>query len=154
MRWLSLFSWLKSALPPVQNGILLTWAVIQALLSTAKIPTIKVGFFPFILRSVADHSTVYTTMLNLVKFVNQLEQKSLLLFSDEGVFRIVVAIMLACPIDLQTVVPCLCGFHHGLMCTTLYKNIYPWQWNRRFIAWNRYLWNKSIRTAAFWNTLR
>jgi hypothetical protein len=92
-------SCLKSALPSNQNKTLPTWAGIQALLSTAKIPIMQVAFLPFIPRPVTDPSTVYTAMLNFVKVANQLEQKSLPLFCDEGVFRIVVDIILIRPIE-------------------------------------------------------
>ena len=77
------------------------------------------AFLPFIPRPVTEHPTVYTDMRNFVKIADQLEQKSLPLFCDEGVFRIVVDIFLQHPLQFQSLVPCLGGFHmaqHAQQC--------------------------------------
>ena len=56
-------------------------------------------------------STVFTAMLNFVKVLKQLKQKSLPVFADEGVFRIMLDIYLKCPDTFSDLVPMLGGFH-------------------------------------------
>ena len=102
---------LKSAVDNNFDGNLPIWAGIRALLSNANAPQMHVAVLPFIPRSVTEHPTVYTAMRNFVKIADQLEQKSLPLFCDEGVFRIVVDIFLQHPLQFQSLVPCLGGFH-------------------------------------------
>ena len=72
--------------------ILPSWAGTQVLLSESQVPLMHVDFLPFLPHPVTEHATVYTAMLNYVKVLNQLEQKSLLIFCDEGVFRLVLNI--------------------------------------------------------------
>ena len=50
-------------------------------------------------------------MLNFVKVLKQLKQKSLPVFADEGVFRIMLDIYLKCPDKFNDLVPMLGGFH-------------------------------------------
>ena len=54
------------------NDMIPLWAGILALISTAGVPEMHVGFFPFIPQPVTEYSTVYTSMLNFVKVVNRL----------------------------------------------------------------------------------
>ena len=49
-----------------------------------------VSFLPFILKSITEYSTVYTSMLNFVKIAKQLDQGALPIFCDKGLFRILV----------------------------------------------------------------
>ena len=74
------------------NEPLPSWAGIQALLSSAKVPLMQVGFLPFLPFPVTEYSTVFTAMLNSIKVLKQLQQKSLPVFPDEGVFRIMLDI--------------------------------------------------------------
>ena len=69
-----------------------TWARCKSLLSKQPVSTMQVGFIPFIPSPVTDQSTVYTAMKNFL--LKQLEQNSLPLFCDEGVFRIVLKVYL------------------------------------------------------------
>ena len=68
-----------------------TWAAIKSLISDYNIPIIQVGFLP---KPVKEHSTVYTAMINFVKVLEQLDQKSMPIFCDEGVCRMAVDIYL------------------------------------------------------------
>ena len=43
------------------------------------------------------HATVYTAMINVVKVLEQLDQKSIPIFCDEDVHHIVVDIYIKCP---------------------------------------------------------
>ena len=44
-----------------------------------------------------EHVTVYTAMINFIKVLEQLDQKSLPIFFDEGVYCIVEDIHIKCP---------------------------------------------------------
>ena len=54
----------------------------------------RVGIPHFIPKPVTGYSTIYTLLLNFVKVSTRLDQEALLLFCDEGVFRIVLDIYL------------------------------------------------------------
>ena len=69
-----------------------SWTGIRALILSAKVPKVHVGFLLFIPKPVTEYSTIYTSMLNFVKMSNPLDQKTLPLLCDEGVFRIVLDI--------------------------------------------------------------
>ena len=71
-----------------------SWSGIRSLLSETKIPLMQVGFLPFIPRPVTKYSTMYTAMKNFVSLNVQLKQKTLPVFNDEGVFRIILDIFL------------------------------------------------------------
>ena len=50
-------------------------------------------------------------MKNFIKVLQQPDQKALLFFFGEGVYRIVVDIYLKCSNEFNMLVPCLGGFH-------------------------------------------
>ena len=62
-----------------------TWAAIKSLISYSNIPIMQVEFVPFIPKPVTEHAPVYTAMINIVKVLEQLDQKSMPIFCDEGV---------------------------------------------------------------------
>ena len=62
-----------------------TWVAIKSLISDSNIPIMQVEFLPFIPKPVTEHATVYTAMINIVKVLEQLDQKSMPIFCDEGV---------------------------------------------------------------------
>ena len=70
-----------------------------------------VAFLLFLPHFANKVATVCTAMQNYVKLLNQLKQKSLPIFCDEGVFRPVLNIYLKCPEDFKNLVPMLGGFH-------------------------------------------
>ena len=82
---------------------MLSWA--------SNVPVMQVGFLPMIPHPVTEHSTVYTAMNNFFKVLPQLDQRSMPVFCDEGVYRLVVEIHLKCPEKFKPLVPCLGGFH-------------------------------------------
>ena len=90
-----------------------TWVVIKSLISDFNMPIIQVGFLPFIPKPVTEHATVYTAMINFVKVLEQLDEKSMPIFCDQGVYRIVVGIYIKCPEKFKALVPCLGGFCMG-----------------------------------------
>ena len=87
-----------------------TWAAIKSLISDYDIPIIQVGFLP---KPVTEHPTVYTAMINFAKVLEQLDQKPMSIFCDEGVYRIMVDIYIKCPEKFKALVPCLGSFHMG-----------------------------------------
>ena len=89
----------------------LTWAATKSLLSKSVVPQMQVAFLPFIPKPVTDYSTVYTALKNLNNVLFQLEQEALPAFCDEGVYRIVVDIMLNKPNEFPKLIPFLEGFH-------------------------------------------
>ena len=87
-----------------------TWTGTQALLSKSGLPQTHVAFLPFPPHPVTEVATVFTAMQYYVKLLNQLKQKSLPKFCDEGVFRLVLNIYLKCPKDFMDLVPMSCAF--------------------------------------------
>ena len=88
-----------------------TLAERQALLFESELPQMHVAFFPFLPHFANKVATVCTAMQNYVKLLNQLKQKSLPIFCDEGIFRPVLNIYLKCPEEFKNLVPMLGGFH-------------------------------------------
>ena len=88
-----------------------TWAGTQALLSESQVPLMHVAFLPFLPHPVTEIATVYTAMQNYLKLLNQLEKKSLPIFCDEGVFRLVLNIYLKFSEEFKNLVAMLGGFH-------------------------------------------
>ena len=69
----------------------------------------QVAFLPFILKPVTDYSTVHTLLKNF-NVLFQLEQEALPVFCDEGVYRIVVDVMLNKPNEFTKLIPFLGAF--------------------------------------------
>ena len=95
----------------VPDEILPTWGALNSLITNSKLPIMQTGFLPFIPHPVTEHATVHTAMKNFIKVLQQLDQKALLIFCDEGVYCIVVDIYLKCPNEFKMLVPCLGAFH-------------------------------------------
>ena len=72
--------------------MILSWTGIPELILSAKVPEVHVDFLLFIPKLVTEYLTIYKSALNFVKVSNQLDEKALPLFCDEGVFRIVLDI--------------------------------------------------------------
>ena len=83
----------------------------KSLLSETKIPLMQVGFLPFIPHPVTQYSTVYTAMKNIVSRNVHLKQKTLPVFCDEGVFRLVLDIFINNLDEFKDLLPLLRGFH-------------------------------------------
>ena len=50
-------------------------------------------------------------MKNSIKVLQQLDQRALPIFCDEGIYRTVVDVYLKCPNEFKMLVPCLGDFH-------------------------------------------
>ena len=90
----------------------------------------QVAFLPFILKPVTDYSTVYTLLKNF-NVLFQLEQEALPVFCDEGVYRIVVGIMLNKQTKwISKINTFLRGISHGQMHFTLFLKSNSRKWFR------------------------
>ena len=88
-----------------------TWAGCKSLLHKSKAPLMQVGFLPYLPHPVTEYDTVYTALKNFLKVLEQLDQKSLSVMSDEGVYRIVANIVLQRQEEFKNNIPMLGGFH-------------------------------------------
>ena len=93
------------------NDMIQSWAGIWALISSAEVPEMQVGFLFFIPKPVTESPTVHTSMLNFVKMANWLDQVALPLFYNEGDFRIVFDIYLQKKDEFCNIISVLGGFH-------------------------------------------
>ena len=84
---------------------------LNSLINDSKLPIMQTGFLLFIPHPVTEHTAVYTAMKTFIKVLQQLDQKTLPNFCDEGVYRIVVNIYLKCLNELKMLVPGFGGFH-------------------------------------------
>lgn len=83
----------------------------NSLCSSDKRPSQIAGFLPILPFPVTQYSTVYTAMCNFKTILSQLEQKSLPLFCDEGVYHITRHILLVRKKEFENIVVMLGGFH-------------------------------------------
>ena len=56
----------------------------------------QVGFLPYLPHLVTEYDTVYTALKNFLKVLEQLDQKSLPVMCDEGVYRKNLRILFPC----------------------------------------------------------
>ena len=68
-------------------------------------------FIPYVSYPVTEFATVYTTLHTFQSVLRQLNQESLPLFCDEGVFRIIAEITLQRPEEFKNIVPMMGSFH-------------------------------------------
>ena len=80
----------QSIIPQSKDSITPSWARTQALLSNTFVPTMHVGFLPFLPGPVAECYNVFSAIKNFTQRVGELKRDALPLFCDEGVFRIIV----------------------------------------------------------------
>ena len=88
-----------------------TWAGCKPLLHKSKTLLLQAGFLPYLPHPVTDYNTVYTALKIFLKVLDQLDQKSLPVMCDEGVYRIVANIVLQRPKEFKNIIPMLGGFH-------------------------------------------
>ena len=93
----------------VPNENLPTWGILNSLIINSKLRIMQTGFLPFTPYPVTEHTTVNTAMKNFIRVLQQLDQKALPIFCDEGVYRIVVDIYVKCPDEFKMLVTCLCA---------------------------------------------
>ena len=93
------------------NDAIPTWAACRSLFTTNNIPSMQVGFLPYIPHPVTEYDTVYTALKNFLKLLGQLSQTAIPVMCDEGVYRIVANIVLQRPNEFKGIIPMLGGFH-------------------------------------------
>ena len=71
----------------------------------------QVELLPYLLHPVTEYETIYTPLKNFLKLLERLDQKSLPVMCDEGVYRIVANIVLQRPKEFKNIIPMLGGFH-------------------------------------------
>ena len=74
-------------------------------------PIKKVGFLPFITHSVTNYSTVYSALTNFEDMRKQLSQQSFPVISNEGVYQLIMDIVLSHPSEFPNLFPMMGIFH-------------------------------------------
>ena len=87
------------------------WAVVHALVSTANVPLMRVGFIPVVPEPITLRPVVRHCLTNFQSVCKQLTQDVLPLWADEGVFNIIVDIYLHEPDTFKNIFPCMGPFH-------------------------------------------
>ena len=87
------------------------WVGCKSLLHKSKTPLMQVELLPYLLHPVTEYETIYTPLKNFLKLLERLDQKSLPVMCDEGVYRIVANIVLQRPKEFKNIIPMLGGFH-------------------------------------------
>ncbi len=98
-------------IPDAAHAGLPTWGGIHALISTANVPLMRVGFLPVIPSPVTDYATVRKALVNLQSVRTQLSQPTMPVFCDEGFFHTVADILMAEPETFADIYCMLGGFH-------------------------------------------
>ena len=83
-----------------------TWAGCKSLLYKSKTPLMQVGSLLYLPHPVTEYDTVYTALKNFLKVLEQLDQKSLPVICDEGVYSLVANIVLQRAKEFKRLFPC------------------------------------------------
>lgn len=94
-----------------EPGELPPWAGIHALVTTHQAPLMRVGFMPVLPHPVTEYATVRKSLQNFQSVRRQLGQNIMPIFSDEGVFHIVVDVLMNEPDNFKDLFPMLGTFH-------------------------------------------
>ena len=87
------------------------WSGANSLLCVDKVPLKRIGFLPVLPYPVTQFDTVYSSLKNLQDILKHLDQPSLSVTCDEGVYRIAREIQLIHPEEFSNIVLCLGSFH-------------------------------------------
>ena len=93
----------QDAIPP--------WAGVHALITQSQSPLMRVGFMPVIPHPVTEYATVRKSMTNFQSIRAQLKQPIMPVFCDEGVYHLMIDIILNEPEIFQDLFPMLGNFH-------------------------------------------
>ncbi|KAJ8672697.1 hypothetical protein QAD02_003957 [Eretmocerus hayati] len=100
----------------------LSWSAYHSIILADDRPSQRTGFLPVLPFPVTDQDTVYTAMCNFKEVLEQLDQKYLPLFCDEGVYKIVRHIKFVRGKEMEFLFPMLGAFHVskvGFSCIAL-----------------------------------
>ena len=107
-----LITLLRCGIPESETSdILPPWSGIHALITSSQSPLMRVGFLPVLPHPVTEYATVRKSMTNFQNVRIQLEQEIMPLFCDEGVYHLVVDIILNEPDVFNDLFPMLGNFH-------------------------------------------
>ena len=88
-----------------------TWAAANALITNRCSLMKKENFHPVIPRSVTNYSNVYSALRNFENMRQQLGQQSFPVMSDEGVYQVIMNIVLSLPSELSDLFLIMDIFH-------------------------------------------
>ena len=88
-----------------------SWSAFNSVVTTEHMAEQSVGFLPVLPHPVTDYATVFTAMDNFLDVLNQLDQTSLIVTCDEGVYHIAREIKLIHPDKFKGLVLCMGSFH-------------------------------------------
>ena len=88
-----------------------TWQGARTLVSQSKLVPKEVGFLPVLPYEITRIESVFTCLFNLKSIANDLEQQTLPVVCDEGVYRLVIQIYLERPSFFDNIFPMLGHFH-------------------------------------------
>ena len=88
-----------------------TWAAVHTLVSLAVVPMMRVGFLPVVPRPITERATVRHCLNNFQSVRRQLNQKSMAVWCDEGVFALAADIYLHETEQFRDLFLCLGPFH-------------------------------------------
>lgn len=94
-----------------QQQIMPSWSASNSVWTSEDLPVMQVAFLPVIPFPVTEHQTVYTAMKNLQDVNSHLQQSHLVVYCDEGVYRIAREIQLGRQEEFKDLVLCLGSFH-------------------------------------------
>ena len=87
------------------------WAAVHALVSSAEVPLMRVGFLPVVPEPITLRPVVRHCLTNFQSVCRQLTQDVIPIWADEGVFCIVADIFLHEPDTFKDIFPCMGPFH-------------------------------------------
>ena len=88
-----------------------TWAAANALLTEKSSPMKKIAFLPVIPHSVTSYSAVYSASRNFEDMGKQLGQEYFPVVADEGVYQVIMDIVLSHPEEFPKLFPMMGIFH-------------------------------------------
>ena len=94
-----------------REEIQFTWAAANALVTEKSSPMKKIGFLPVIPHSVTSYSTVYSALRNFEDMRKQLGQEYFPVVADEGVYQVIMDIVLSHPEEFPKLFPMMGIFH-------------------------------------------
>ncbi|KAJ8671942.1 hypothetical protein QAD02_003201 [Eretmocerus hayati] len=89
----------------------LSWSAYHSIILADDRPSQRTGFLPVLPFPVTEQDTVYTALCNFKEILEQLDQKYLPVFCDEGVYKIVRHIKFVRGDEMEFILPMLGGFH-------------------------------------------
>ena len=94
-----------------QHQTMPSWSASNSVWTSEDLPVMQVAFLPVIPFPVTEYQTVYTAMKNLQDVNSHLQQSHLVVYCDEGVYRIAREIQLGRQEEFKDLVLCLGSFH-------------------------------------------